>query len=81
MFYNVRQIAIPAQEEERYNARILKKHKGGYYLKRYDTNKLYQMVQNIDKLNPERCSRIVRGADGTKEAVRIINSMDEGMGK
>ena len=79
MYYNVRQIAIPAQEEERYNARILNKHKGGFYLKKYDTNKLYQMIQNIDKLNPERCSRIVRGADGTKEAVRIINSMDEGM--
>ena len=72
MYYGVRQISIPAQEEERYNARIMKKHKAGFYLKKYDTEKLYNAVKNIDRLEPDRCRNIIREADGTAEAVRLI---------
>jgi len=75
MYYGVRQISIPAQEEERYNARILHKHKGGIYLKKYDTNKLLTAVRSIDRLNPDKCRKIIRESDGTGTSVKLIEEL------
>jgi UDP:flavonoid glycosyltransferase YjiC (YdhE family) len=75
MYYGIRQISIPAQEEERYNAIILKRHKGGFYLKEYDTKKLINAFDNSDKLKPELCQEIIREADGTKNAVKLIGEL------
>lgn len=75
MYYGVRQISIPAQEEERYNARILKKHKGGIYLKNYDVPALSKALQNLDRLEPEICRQIVRSADGTATSVKLIEDL------
>ena len=75
MYYGVRQISIPAQEEERYNAIIMKRHKAGIYLKRYDRDKLLKTVMSVDKLKPDLCRKIIREADGTKTAVSLIEGM------
>ena len=75
MYYGVRQISIPAQEEERYNAIILKRHKGGFYLKRYEKDKLLRAVKSVDRLRPELCREIIREADGTKTSVELIEGM------
>lgn len=75
MYYGVRQISIPAQEEERYNAIIMKRHKAGIYLKRYDRDKLLKAVMSVDKLKPDLCRKIIREADGTKTAVSLIEGM------
>ena len=79
MYYGVRQISIPAQEEERYNAIILKRHKGGFYLKKYDTAKLCKAVRNIDRLDPAKCRKIIREADGTGTSVRLIEELIGGI--
>lgn len=78
MYYGIRQISIPAQQEELYNARILKKHKGGFLLKKYDTQKLYKAIRSVDRLKPEICSRIVRESDGTGTSVRLIDCLISG---
>ena len=75
MYYGVRQISIPAQEEERYNAIILKRHKGGFYLKRYEKDKLLKAVKSADKLKPELCQKLIREADGTGTAAELIEGM------
>lgn len=75
MYYGVKQISIPAQEEERYNAIILKRHKGGFYLKRYDKDKLLRAVKSVERLKPELCREIIREADGTKTAAKLIEGM------
>lgn len=75
MYYGIKQISIPAQEEERYNAIIMKRHKAGIYLKRYDRDKLLKAVMSVDKLKPDLCRKIIREADGTKTAVSLIEGM------
>ena len=75
MYYGVRQISIPAQEEERYNAIIMKRHRGGIYLKEYDTDKLLKACRRIDAINPEKCRKIIRESDGTGTSVKLIEEL------
>ena len=75
MYYGVKQISIPAQEEERYNAKIMKRHKAGIYLKKYDTQKLAGALQKLDGLKPDICRQIVRSADGTATSVKLIEEL------
>ena len=75
MYYGVKQISIPAQEEERYNAKIMKRHKAGIYLKKYDTQRLAGALQKLDGLKPDICRQIVRSADGTATSVKLIEEL------
>ncbi len=75
MYYGVKQISIPAQEEERYNAKIMKRHKAGIYLKKYDTQKLAGALQKLDGLKPDICRQIVRSAEGTATSVKLIEEL------
>lgn len=75
MYYGVKQISIPAQEEERYNAKIMKRHKAGIYLKKYDTQRIAGALQKLDGLKPDICRQIVRSADGTATSVKLIEEL------
>ena len=75
MYYGVKQISIPAQEEERYNAKIMKRHKAGIYLKKYDTQRLAGALQKLEGLKPDICRQIVRSADGTATSVKLIEEL------
>lgn len=72
MYYGVPQVCIPVQEEQRCNSKIVERHKAGFCLKQYDTEKLNRALMGRNRLKPEQCQQIIREADGTAEAVRWI---------
>lgn len=73
IYLNKKQICIPMQEEQRFNALICKHKKIGGYVKKYTG--LGKQLKEIEKWNKnsEKYSKIFKSYDGTKLAYEIID--------
>lgn len=74
IYSNVRQIAIPFQEEQRLDAIMLQKRKIGAYVRRYSDKTIANKIKNIDRYckNLDKYSKILHAYDGTTLAYDII---------
>ncbi|MBR6033766.1 MAG: hypothetical protein IKP28_03390 [Clostridia bacterium] len=82
IYNKVVQISIPLQEEQRMNAKIVAKKKLGFYLKKFDINKIKKYINKIDsdkkyQESIEKYSKIVKEYDGTKLAIEHITKLLE----
>ena len=73
IYLNKKQICIPMQEEQRFNALICRHKKIGGYVKKYTG--LGKQLKEIEKWNKnsEKYSKIFKSYDGTKLAYEIID--------
>ena len=72
IYYEVPQICIPQQEEQKYVAKIVQRKKLGIYMKKYNENDLekIKIFKNSNKI--KEMSKILKKYDGTSLAVNII---------
>ena len=70
----VPQICIPQQEEQRMNAKIMAKKKIGYYMNKFDIDKISKNESKIKKYNKniEFFKNLINNSDGAKNATNLI---------
>ena len=77
IYYEVPQICIPLQEEQKYVAKIVQRKKLGIYMKKYNEDDLERIKNFKNNVKIKKMSKILKKYDGTSLAVNIIDEYIE----
>ena len=78
IYYEVPQICIPQQEEQKYVAKIVQRKKLGIYMRKYNVEDLEKIKNFKNNIKIKKMSKILKKYDGTSLAVNIICEYIEG---
>ena len=77
IYYEVPQICIPLQEEQRYVAKVVQRKKLGIYMKKFNPKNLEKIKEFKNSAEIKKMSKILKQYDGTSLATDIIEKYIE----